>query len=94
MGFLIARATAGFLTLITIDPVHDALKASQLLGVDMDHVAGHGLLVAANRLGRLQILKPTAAEDLENPTHSGERCRQNQDDAKKRAALMPEIKTD
>jgi hypothetical protein len=75
MDFLIASATTGSQTPITSDPVADALKAGQLFGVDMDHVAWLGRLVAANGLGRLQILEPTETQSLEQPSHGGERRR-------------------
>ena len=99
MGFLIARATAGSQTPITSESVPDALKARQLLlrrrilrlGVDVDHVAGLGPLIAANWLGGLQIHEPAEAQDLEHPAHGGERCSEHPGNATESTALMPEV---
>ena len=76
---------------ITRDPVTDALKASQLLGVDVDHVAGPGPLVPAHRLGWLQVIEPAEAQALEHSAHGGERCRQDSGHSPESAALMTEV---
>ena len=40
------------------DAVADALETAELFDVDVDHLAGLLALVAAHRLGRLQVAYP------------------------------------
>lgn len=68
-----------------------SLKASHLFGIDVDDVAGLGLLVAAYRLGGLQVLDPAKPYCLEHSTNGGERRWQQLDDATERTALMTEL---
>jgi len=91
MSFLVTRTTGGAQAAISGDPVTDPFKAGQLLGIDVDHVAGLCPLVAAHRLGRLQVLEPAKPYGLEHSTHSGERCGQDPGNATERAPLMAQV---
>ena len=51
----LAAAVAG-------DAVADPVEAAELLDVDVDQLAGVLALVAADRLGRLEVLEPAQAE--------------------------------
>jgi hypothetical protein len=99
MRLLVSRTTGGAKAAITGDLVTNPLKAGQLLllrrslrlGVDVDHVARPGPLIAAHWLCRLQVLEPAETQGLEHSAHSGERCGQDPGNATERAALMAQI---
>jgi hypothetical protein len=67
------------------------LKAGELFGVDVDHVARSGPLVAAHWLCRLQVLEPAETQGLEHPANGGKRRRQHPGHSSERAALMAEV---
>ncbi len=92
MGLLVTRTTAAAESAITGDPVTHSLKASQLLGIDVNHVAGPCPLITAYRLSWLQVLESAEAQGLEHPTDGGEWRRQHPGDATQGAALMAEVK--
>ena len=69
----------------------DALKAGELFGVDVDHVAWPWPLVATYRLGGLQVLEPAETQGLEHRANGGKRHRQNPGHSSERAALMAEV---
>ena len=91
MSFFITRTTGGALASISGNPVTDALKAGELFGVDVDHVAWPFPLVATYRLGGLQVLEPAETQGLEHPANGGKRRRQNPGHSSERAALMAEV---
>src|SRR5713101_1273823 len=55
------------------DAVADAVEASELLDVDVDHLAGVLALVAADRLDRVKRLQLVQPKPFENPADSGRR---------------------
>jgi len=91
MSFLVAGTMGAAKPAITGDPVTDPFKASQLFGVDVDHVAGLCPLVAAHRLCRLQVLEPAKPYGLEHPANGGERSCQHPGNTTEGAALMTEV---
>jgi hypothetical protein len=70
------------------DAVTDPLKADQLFGVDLDHVAGLGPLVPADWLFGLQVSQATKPDVLEPTANSRERRCQVFGDALHCEALM------
>jgi hypothetical protein len=72
MGLLITRTTGRAQASVTRDPVTHSLKASELLGIDVNHVAGPGPLITVYRLSWLQVLESAEAQGLEHPTDGGE----------------------
>jgi hypothetical protein len=91
MSFLLTGTTGGAEPAITSDPVTTPLKANDLFGTDVDHVAGLCSLVPAHRLCRLQVLEPSKLYGLEHSAHGGERRRQHPGHSSERAALMAEV---
>jgi len=91
MGLLVTRTTGRAQASVTRDPVTDPLKAGQLLGIDVDHVAWPRPLIAAYRLSWLQVLESAEAHGLEHPTDGGEWRRQHPGHSSERAALMAEV---
>jgi hypothetical protein len=71
--------------------VTHSLKASELLGIDVNHVARPRPLITAYRLSWLQVLESAEAQGLEHPTDGGEWRRQHPGDATQGAALMAEV---
>ena len=55
------------------DAVADALESAELLDVDVDHLAGMLALVAAHRLGRLDVLQPRQPGAPQHPADGGGR---------------------
>jgi hypothetical protein len=91
MGLLITRTTGRAQASVTRDPVTHSLKASELLGIYVNHVAGPGPLITVYRLSWLQVLESAEAQGLEHPTDGGEWRRQYPGDATQGAALMAEV---
>jgi len=91
MSLLVARTTGRAQAPIIGDPVTHSLKASQLFGIDVDHVAGSGPLVAAQRLGWLQVLEPAKPYGLEHSANGGELFRKQPGDASEGAELMTQL---
>jgi hypothetical protein len=73
IGLFIAGTRRAALAAITGDAVTDPLKAGQLFGVDVDHVAGQGPLVPADWFSGLQVLQATKPDGLEPTANSRER---------------------
>ncbi len=82
-GVGLARPVAG-------DAMADPRKAAELLDVDMDHVARRLVLVAADRLGRVQVLQARQAGALQDPADGGRRDTDLAGDVLAREALAPE----
>src|SRR6266478_5437487 len=55
------------------DAVADAVEASELLDVDVDHLAGVLALIAADRLDRVKRLQLVQPKPFENPADGGRR---------------------
>jgi len=91
MGLLITRATGGAQAAIPGDTDANPVKASQLFGVDVDHVAGLCPLVAAHWLGGLQVLEPAKPYGFEHSANGGERRCQPPGNTTESAALMAEV---
>ena len=91
MSFLLTGTTATAEPSISGDPVTNPLKAGELFGVDVDHVAWPCPLVATYRLDRLQILEPAETQGLEHPANGRKRCPQHPGHSSERAALMAEV---
>jgi hypothetical protein len=70
VGLLVASPRRAAFTTITGDAVTDPLKARQLFGVDMDHVAGLRPLVPADWLFGLQVPQTPEPNGFE-PTANG-----------------------
>jgi hypothetical protein len=56
---------------IARDAVSGANDVPELLGVEMQKIAGRGVLVALRRLGRLQIREPGQARARQHPCDGG-----------------------
>ena len=65
----------------------DALETTELLDVDVDHLAGMLALVAADRLGRFDIPEPRQSGTLENAANGGGRDADSGGDLLARHAL-------
>jgi len=91
MIFLVTGTTGATKPAISGDQVTNPLKAGQLFGVDVDHVAGPCPLVAAHWLSRLQVLESAETLGLEHPAHSGEVRGQDPGNTTEREALMAKI---
>jgi hypothetical protein len=91
MSFLITRTTGATKAAISGDPVTNPLKAGELFGVDVDHVAWLCPLVAGHRLCRLQVLESAETQGLEYPTKGGERSCQHPGNTTEDAPLMAEL---
>lgn len=91
MELLVASTTGADLTAVAGDPVTDPLKPSQLLGVDMDHVARLLPLVALNRKLGLQVPQRAKAKRLHHPSHGRQGSSKGLGDPPEVAALVPEV---
>ena len=57
------------------DAVADLLETTELLDVDVDHLAGRGALIAAYRLSRFQVAYPIQSQPPQNTADGGRRHR-------------------
>lgn len=73
MDELPAGAARLALLWIAGDAVPDLAEATELLDVDVDHLAGVLALVAPDRFGRLDVLQPRQPGALQHPADSGGR---------------------
>src|SRR3984957_15904486 len=71
VGDLEAGAEAAFLV-STSDARADAVEAAKLFSVEMEQVAGRGVLVALDRHRRIQRAQPGQTGPLEQPAYSGD----------------------
>ena len=55
------------------DAVTDLLETTQLLDVDVDHLARFLALIAAHRLGRLQVAYPVQSQPAQDAADGGRR---------------------
>ena len=90
-SLLVPGITGATEPVITGDSITNPLKAGQLFGGDVDYVAGPCSLIAAHRLGGLQVLEPPKPYDLEHLTKGGDRSCQHPGNATESAALMAEF---
>lgn len=77
------------MTTVAIDAVTDPLRARQLFGVDVDHVARSSPLVPAHRKLWFQILELSQTQTLHKPSNGGKGSHEGLGDTTWRAALMP-----
>lgn len=68
-----AAARAGIAGALAGNAMTDALETTELLDVDMDHLAGMLALVASDRLGRFDISQSRQSSTLENAADGGGR---------------------
>lgn len=71
--FPTAAARAGIAGGLAGNAMTDALETTELLDVDMDHLAGMLALVVSDRLGRFDIPQPRQSGTLENAANGGGR---------------------
>src|SRR4051812_17842878 len=58
---------------IASDAVADSVETTELFDIDVDHLAGRGALIAAHRLGRLQVAYPVQPQSLQDAADGGRR---------------------
>jgi hypothetical protein len=76
---------------ITGDPVTYTLKAGQLFGIDVGHVAGPCPLITAKRLDGLQVHEWAKPYGVDHHAIGGERPRQHPCQSSEPAPLMGEL---
>jgi hypothetical protein len=91
MDLLGTSPTGAALTAVAGDPVADPLKAGQLFGVDMDHVAWLLPLVPLHRSLGLQVPQTAESKELHHPSYGRQGSAKGPGDPPEGAALVPEV---